>query len=56
MVGPFNFDRPWSFADDLQLRLLAARNTPTIIIALRLGRTVAAVYARASRLGISLKP
>lgn len=56
MVGLFNYDKPWTFAEDVRLMLLAARNTPTILIALELGRTVAAVYARASRLGISLKP
>lgn len=56
MVGAINFDRPWTAADDLQLLRLAVQNTPTIIIALRLGRTMAAVYARASRLGISLRP
>lgn len=56
MVGPFNFDRPWTVADDLQLILLAARNTPTIVIAFELGRTVAAIYTRASRLGVSLEP
>lgn len=56
MAGPFNFDKPWTFADDLQLILLAAENTPTRVIALKLGRTELAIYARASELKISLMP
>jgi hypothetical protein len=35
---------------------LARQNTPTRVIGLKLGRSEAAVYARASQLGISLKP
>lgn len=56
MVTPYNFDRPWTASDDFQLALLAAANVSTPIIALMLGRTEAAVYARAARLGISLMP
>ena len=56
MVGSFNSDRPWTLAEDTQLFLLATQNTPTPVIALTLGRTEAAVYARAAVLGISLMP
>jgi hypothetical protein len=35
---------------------LANRNTPTRIIGLKLGRSEAAVYNKASEAGISLKP
>lgn len=56
MTAPFNSNKPWTLADDAQLRLLAAQNTPTRVIALKLGRSEFAVYARAMFLGISLKP
>lgn len=46
----------WTPADDALLRLLAAGNTPTRVIALKLHRTPDAVRARASEKGISLKP
>lgn len=38
------------------LKQLIAQNTPTRIIALKLGRTEAAIYAKASELGLSVKP
>ncbi len=56
MVTPYNFDRPWTALDDFQLALLATANVSTPTIALILGRSEAAVYARAARLGISLMP
>lgn len=46
----------WSDEDVALLRKLAKDNTPTRVIALKLGRTEAAVYAKASALGINLKP
>lgn len=46
----------WSLADDLRLQRLASENTPTRVIGLKLGRSALAVQARASQLGISLKP
>ncbi len=56
MVAPFNSDKQWTLAEDVQLFLLAAENTPTWVIALKLGRTELAIYARASHLGVSLTP
>jgi hypothetical protein len=46
----------WTAADIAELRRLVRENTPTRVIAFKLGRTEAAVYAKASELGISLTP
>lgn len=51
-----NAGRPWSPAQVTQLRGLAAGNTPTRVIGLKLGRTPGAVGSKASEQGISLKP
>lgn len=51
-----NEGRPWTTGDIARLRDLANRNTPTGLIAYQLGRSEAAVYSKASELGISLKP
>lgn len=51
-----NANLSWSLADDLRLQRLASENTPTRVIGLKLGRSALAVQARASQLGISLKP
>ncbi|APX89759.1 hypothetical protein BV394_08555 [Brevirhabdus pacifica] len=51
-----NSGEDWSDDDVAQLKKLAAENTPTRVIGLKLGRTEDAVYAKASELGISLKP
>jgi hypothetical protein len=51
-----NTGKPWTPEDDHRLRELAGENTPTRVIGLKLGRTAAAVYAHASRTGVSLKP
>ena len=51
-----NTGRPWTGSQESQLRSLANRNTPTRVIGLKLGRTPAAVQAKASEKGISLKP
>ncbi|ANG86351.1 hypothetical protein [Microbacterium aurantiacum] len=56
MPDPKNHNKPWTAADNAQLRREAAGNTPTRIIGLHLGRTADAVQSRASDLGISLKP
>jgi len=53
---PPNHRKQWSSADDKQLRQLANQNTPTRVIALKMGRTEDAVRAHASELGVSLKP
>lgn len=51
-----NTGKPWTNADRSQLRDLAKHNTPTRVIALKLGRTPAAVQTQASNLDVSLKP
>jgi len=51
-----NSGKPWTPQDNQKLQELAAQNTPTRVIGLKLGRTEAAVYTHASENGISLKP
>lgn len=57
-----NFDRGRCLShvgtggDRATLSRLAAQNTPTRVIGLKLGRTPDAVYAKASELGVSLAP
>ena len=46
----------WTQGQEKQLGTLAAGNTPTRVIGLKLGRTPEAVQAKASELGVSLKP
>lgn len=53
---PPNSGKPWTSAQDVQLKSEAAGNTPTRVIALHLGRSEAAVQSHASELGVSLKP
>lgn len=53
---PSNHNKPWTPAQDKQLKQLAAENTPTRVAGLKLGRTEDSVYGRASHLGVSLKP
>ncbi len=53
---PSNSRKPWTHAEEQKLRELARGNTPTRIIALKLGRSESAIYAKAAELGISLKP
>jgi hypothetical protein len=51
-----NSGKPWSPAEVAELSNLAAENTPTRVIGLKLGRTEGAVYNKASEQGIPLKP
>lgn len=51
-----NSGTAWSPADRQHLDRLAAQNTPTRVIGLKLGRTPAAVQSQASKQGTSLKP
>lgn len=51
-----NSGKPWTTDQVQQLQDLAARNTPTRVIGLKLGRTPDAVASKASEQGISLKP
>jgi len=51
-----NSGQPWSSQDRAALRHLAAQNTPTRVIGLKLGRTESAVYTQASAQKTSLAP
>jgi hypothetical protein len=53
---PSNHGKDWSASDVKALKQLTRQNTPTRVAALKLGRTRAAVYQKASAEGISLKP
>ena len=48
-----NTGKPWTGSDVKELKTLAAGNTPTRVIGLKLGRTPDAIYNRASQEGIS---
>jgi len=51
-----NSGKSWSSSDVKQLKELAKGNTPTGVIGLKLGRTPAAIHAKASQERVSLKP
>ncbi len=51
-----NTGKPWTPADNAQLRTLASQNTPTRVIGLKLGRTEQAVRTQASKEHVPLKP
>lgn len=51
-----NSRRRWTECDEVQLATLACRNTPTLVIGLKLGRSAMAVRLKAHRLGLSLMP
>lgn len=51
-----NSGKPWTSQEVKQLEKLADQNTPTRVIGLKLGRTEAAIYSKASAEDISLKP
>lgn len=51
-----NSRTPWSGGAKAQLRKLAAGNTPTRVIGLKLGRSESAVRSQAAKQDISLKP
>jgi hypothetical protein len=51
-----NAGKKWSETDKKQLKILVKQNTPTRVIGLKLGRPPDAIYSKASKLGISLKP
>lgn len=53
---PKNHGKQWSKEDVAQLKELAKQNTPTRVAAMKLGRKPEAVQAKASELGVSLKP
>ncbi len=51
-----NTGKPWTPAEQKQLRILSNDNTPTRVIGFKLGRPVGGVRGKASELGISLRP
>ena len=51
-----NTGKQWKPADVKELKQLAKQDTPTRVIGLKLGRSEAAVYAKASQEGVTLKP
>jgi len=51
-----NSGKQWTGQEVSKLKALVKENTPTRVIALKLGRTPEAVYAKASDKDISLKP
>lgn len=53
---PANHGQAWRLAAVRQLRQLARGNTPTRLIAYKLGRTEDAVRSKASEVRVSLKP
>jgi hypothetical protein len=53
---PENHGKPWTKEQVKELKELAKQNTPTRVMALKLGRTPDAVEAKASEIGQSLKP
>ncbi|MEX0802022.1 MAG: hypothetical protein WD688_01685 [Candidatus Binatia bacterium] len=53
---PPNDGKHWTDQQVKQLEKLADQNTPTRVIALKTGRTPAAIYAKASDEKIPLKP
>jgi hypothetical protein len=51
-----NAGKLWTPPEEKKLIQLAAKNTPTRVIGLELGRPVGGVYKKASQLGVSLHP
>ena len=53
---PSNSGKAWTPAANKQLQTLAKGNTPTRIIALKMGRTPDSISSHAGQVGVSLKP
>jgi hypothetical protein len=53
---PSSHGKSWTPKDVSQLGKLADQNTPTRVIALKMGRTLEAIYGKASSESIPLKP
>lgn len=53
---PKNSGKTWNASDVSTLKKLVKGNTPTGLIAHKLGRSKEAVYTKASALDISVKP
>jgi len=56
MKTPKNQGKSWTNQDLKQLKTLANQNTPTRLIAYKMGRTENSIYSAASNSNISLKP
>lgn len=56
MKKPANAGKVWTADDIAKLRQLEGSNTPTRLMALKLGRTADAVYSKAKDLSLSLRP
>lgn len=53
---PKNSGKGWGKSDIQQLKQLAKGNTPTRLIAHKMGRSTGAVYNKAAEENVSLKP
>lgn len=51
-----NSGKAWTPIETKSLKSLAAGNTPTRVIGLKLGRTEGSIYSKAAEQGVSLKP
>jgi hypothetical protein len=51
-----NSGKGWTPQEVAQIKELVKHNTPTRVVGLKLGRTPAAIYNKASQEGISLEP
>ena len=51
-----NSGKLWTRQDENQLKILAKKNTPTRVIAFKLGRSEDAIRAKSSEAGVSLFP
>ena len=56
MTTPKNNGKAWTPPQVRELKTLAKGNTPTRVIALKMGRTPDAIQSEAGKAGISLKP
>jgi len=56
MSTPANSGKKWTTPQVQELKTLAKGNTPTRVIALKMGRTPDAIQSEAGKAGISLKP
>jgi len=56
VIISMNKGKTWTAEQKTQLKHLVRGNTPTRIIALKMGRTPGAIQAKAQDLNISLKP
>jgi hypothetical protein len=55
MAAPQFMRKQWTAEEVLQLHKLARQNTPAQVIARKLGRSIDAVYVKASRERLSLR-